>query len=564
MGSATLALVLTLMSHPLLGDPVLATAFNNVFPLANTRMRFVAPTNGTSAAREPAAEARSQATDLRPQAAETRSQAPDLLFQSLLRQGTEALQAGQPQAALPPLRRALELQPEHPLALTQLGQALLRSGDPEAAVVSLEQATRLAPDLFSAHSAMAAALLRLHRYEQALAVLSIAGRLGPMDPSILYSQAFALAAVRRAAAGTAAISAEPVTDDDWLTLGRMLANEGTFVAQSRAAAALERALRLNPSDPSIYGELSQTYVRLSLYDDALKLLAGFPAGQSSDGRLELQRGRILLQLARYEEARSALEAAIANGGGAEAHLQLGLAASNLLDHEAALAAFEAAIEIRPDFFEAYLELGELQLGRRQFEAARQTLEHAVELDNKDARALNFLGLATARSGEPTNAVQYLERALELDANLSNAVFNLATTLRELGRVDESLVMMQRFQELDRQRQEQQRLAGTEQMIATLNLQGLHYHRRGEPERAVERFQQALALAPDNDLIHLNLGHAYTAIGDHETALAAFERAVEINPRRAEHHAALATTYRALNRLQDAARAEARYQELRIP
>ena len=102
--------------------------------------------------------------------------------------------------------------------------------------------------------------------------------------------------------------------------------------------------------------------------------------------------------------------------------------------------------------------------------------------------------------------------------------------------------------------------GTE--IAIVNGRGIYYYRRGDSERAIEIFEQALVLSPEDGLVHFNLGLAHVALDDHVKAATAFERAIEINPARPDAYAALAVEYRALGREEDAARMEARYQELR--
>ena len=63
----------------------------------------------------------------------------------------------------------------------------------------------------------------------------------------------------------------------------------------------------------------------------------------------------------------------------------------------------------------------------------------------------------------------------------------------------------------------------------LFLCGFVHGRRGRAQAAVQALQQALALRPDDALLHNEIGGAYERIGDNARALAAFQRASELAP-----------------------------------
>jgi tetratricopeptide (TPR) repeat protein len=64
--------------------------------------------------------------------------------------------------------------------------------------------------------------------------------------------------------------------------------------------------------------------------------------------------------------------------------------------------------------------------------------------------------------------------------------------------------------------------------------------------AVRELEAAAAAAPDNDVLHYNLGLVYERRGDLSAALAAFERSQAINPR----HLAARGQVRAADRVAD--------------
>jgi tetratricopeptide (TPR) repeat protein len=54
--------------------------------------------------------------------------------------------------------------------------------------------------------------------------------------------------------------------------------------------------------------------------------------------------------------------------------------------------------------------------------------------------------------------------------------------------------------------------------------------RSDPAAALAELAAAAAAAPDNDVLHYNLGLIYQRMGRLDDALAAFERSAAINPR----------------------------------
>jgi len=82
-------------------------------------------------------------------------------------EGLAALRRGDAVAALPPLRAAVELDPQNFLAHLQLGDALLALNQPAAAAEAYRQALALQPDVPEARVAFAEALLKSNRFKEA-------------------------------------------------------------------------------------------------------------------------------------------------------------------------------------------------------------------------------------------------------------------------------------------------------------------------------------------------------------------------------------------------------------
>jgi len=77
--------------------------------------------------------------------------------------GTALAEAGQTEAALPHLQRALELKPGFPETLNSLGDGLNRLGRSREALPLLEQAVQIQPRFATAHNTLGVALMNLGR-----------------------------------------------------------------------------------------------------------------------------------------------------------------------------------------------------------------------------------------------------------------------------------------------------------------------------------------------------------------------------------------------------------------
>jgi tetratricopeptide (TPR) repeat protein len=74
--------------------------------------------------------------------------------------------------------------------------------------------------------------------------------------------------------------------------------------------------------------------------------------------------------------------------------------------------------------------------------------------------------------------------------------------------------------------------------AVLNNQGVEYYDRGNYVAAAQKFQDAIAIAPDKVDLYVNLGFAYQAAGNHDGAAKAFKKAISLDPSNLEAHNSL--------------------------
>lgn len=483
-------------------------------------------------------------------------------FPTLMVAGALALQNGDFEVALEAFEAALELQPDDPMVLSQVGRALTELEYFDEAMPMLSQAAQLAPDSFVTQFNLGTALLRTEKHRQAISWLGAAVALRPEEPLPRYGLALAHAALgdhRRAIAQLEeCVAVAPDSTDAWLLLGRLHSEHAESLdSVLKATEAFERVFELRPHEGETCLALGRAYRRLSLPEQAIDLIGQCEAAGVQDARLYLLKGRMLSQMGEVALAREALLAS-SNGPQAEgaAYLDLAVISRTQGDFETAIEEYQRTIRLRPRVITAYVHLAEIYVNRQQPEAAAELLTRAIRLVPRSPAAHEQLCQLQRETGELASAEAYCRRAIELDPDLLDAYYTLALLLRDRGQADESRRTMELYQArtaaAERQELEANRLA----QVALANAQGLYYFRQDDLERALGLFESAAELAADDWLVAFNLGMANAALGRHEDSVAALERSRQLNPGRFPTYPLLVAELRALGRHDEATRVEA--------
>lgn len=204
--------------------------------------------------------------------------------------GTTLDDAGRPDEALTPLRRALELKPDHPETLNSLGNVLNRLGRPDEARPLLERAIQRQPRFAAAHNTLGACLMALREPDAGMAAFRRALELNP-----------ALVGAR-------------------VNLGWALANAGKF---ADAVGQFEQARRAQPTSAEVELKWGLTLAMQSRLPDALPHLERAATLQPANADARHVYGRALLEAGRPAEAATQFEAALRsapNHPGAQAGL----------------------------------------------------------------------------------------------------------------------------------------------------------------------------------------------------------------------------------------------------
>jgi len=229
-----------------------------------------------------------------------------------------------------------------------------------------------------------------------------------------------------------------------------------------------------------------------------------------------------------------------NGDAASYHASLGEALAALDQAENAVAAYEKAISLNPEYEGALNNLALLyqKLGRHA--DAVNCLERAVAVRPDAANLLINLGRAQRLGGDADAAGRVLRRALAQGADdIANAL-TLAQELKDLGATGDAIAAFRRAVELD------------PDSADALNNLGNLLAAEGSLEEAAGCYRKARKLSPDTAEIHNNLGNALRELGDVDGAKASFAKAIKLKPGYAEAHNNLAIVLELMGEMDEAA------------
>lgn len=148
----------------------------------------------------------------------------------------------------------------------------------------------------------------------------------------------------------------------------------------------------------------------------------------------------------------------ANPDSAQAQFELGNAYVQAGQWDQALAAFQKAIELDPNFQGAYANLGVVYYQLEKLDLAASQYKKALELDPNDGDVAYNLGALYLQqallNNNPANpdllnqAIAQLEHARELDPNLAEPYFSLGVAYNALNQKEEAIQAFETFLERD--------------------------------------------------------------------------------------------------------------------
>jgi predicted O-linked N-acetylglucosamine transferase (SPINDLY family) len=173
------------------------------------------------------------------------------------------------------------------------------------------------------------------------------------------------------------------------------------------------------------------------------------------------------------------------------------------------------------------QLGNAFRTQGQTDQAIAHYERALSLNPDYAEVHNNLGLALAAQGRIDRAITHYERALSLNPDYAKAHNNLGLVYMAQGRIDQAIAHYERALSLN-----------PDDALAHNNL-GNALRAQGQTDQAIVHYERALSLNPDDALAHHNLGSTLMLQGQIGLAFLHYERALSLWPDNvATHHSLL--------------------------
>jgi tetratricopeptide (TPR) repeat protein len=361
---------------------------------------------------------------------------------------------GRHQDALHQIESALRLHPDDPEALHTKGSTLYELAQYQQALECFDQAIRLEPSYFLPYLGKAFVLTAQNEPKQALADLDTALDLAPDFPVAYLMRGNLLLLLRRPREAVQAY-------DRALNLG--LHESAAEDCMLKKCAAL-----------AVAGDIPQALVDLE------RVGVRFPRNMS----VLLTKGMLLQEMDQFQSA---------------------------------LATFNEAINLQPDFADAYTRKGILLATYEQPREAVLTLAMALKLEPGNLDALIAISTILNHLEQPRDALKFAETACEVSPEHADAHRQKGIALEGLQRYSEALQAYTRA------------LMCNPQDANLYHDRGVLLDKMGRPEEALQSLDQALALNPQLLFSYHSKAIILHSLKRYREALEACETALQLDP-----------------------------------
>lgn len=226
----------------------------------------------------------------------------------------------------------------------------------------------------------------------------------------------------------------------------------------RAVDAFSTIIRLDPKNEEAMVKLSKVYFYKKDYNNSL------------------------LQLSRVEEL---------DKQNAEVQFIRGLNLKEMGDTTRAIAFFQKAVQMKPDFYDAYMQLGLLTM-KRPGTTAAQYFDNAIRIDSTSAEAYYDKGKFYQDREEYEKAKETYHELIAQNPQYKNAYFNLGFIYIQQDSIDKA------------QRMFDYAIKVAPSYAEAYYYRGLCELQKGNKEQALADFRQAITLKPDYELARKEL------------------------------------------------------------
>ena len=303
-----------------------------------------------------------------------------------------------------------------------------------------------------------------------------------------YGKALALGgidSVQALSAISAAISVVPVNEKKryyylWKYQSIIFSELNKY---AEALRSIDIAIKLEPNDLLVLNWKAQIFQKTKQYSEAISIY-DLILRKQPEVAIYNSRGVVKSILGQKQAAMADYDRAISiNPNYAAAYNNRCIVKSALGQKQAAIADCDRAIALNPNFAEAYSSRGNTKSDLGQKQAAIADYDRAIVINPNLAEAYNNRGIIKAVLGQKQSAISDYDRAITINPNFVEAYNGRAIVKFDLG----------------------------------------------QKQAAITDYNRAIAINPNYAEAYYNRGIAKTSLGQKQAAISDYDRAIEINP-----------------------------------
>ncbi|WP_066426589.1 tetratricopeptide repeat protein [Anabaena sp. 4-3] len=195
----------------------------------------------------------------------------------------------------------------------------------------------------------------------------------------------------------------------------------------------------------------------------------------------------------------------------------GTALDDLGRYEEAIASYDQAVKFKPDYHQAWYNRGTALDDLGRYEEAIASYDQAVKFKPDDHEAWYNRGTALGKLGRYKEAISSFDQAVKIKPDYHQAWYNRGIALSDLGRYEEAIASYDQAVKFKPDLHE-----------AWYN-RGIALGKLGRYKEAISSFDQAVKIKPDFHQAWYNRGTALSDLGRNEEAIASYDQAVKFKP-----------------------------------